>query len=148
MSCRLVMLALLALTGGGGIACDRVLGDRLDVSLRPSGGLKSGDGVYFSGIRIGTAGTPRFRDGKAIVPVYVRSMDVLPKDGMIFLLADDARERRKCLSIIALRGARPSGEPPLYQGAANGLELAALVGSAEAKRLLQGLAEWLPPVTR
>lgn len=139
---RVVVPGLIVLAGVSGVACDRLLGDRIEVSMRTSAGLQSGDGVYIAGVRIGSIGTPEVREGRAIVPVYVRDIGALPKDGLVFLLADQGRGRM--LSVIAARGAYPHSTPPLYQGAASDLELAGLVGVGEARRLMLGLAEWAP----
>lgn len=121
---------------------DQILGDRIEVSFRDASGLESGDGVYLAGIRVGTAGNPELRDGKAIVPVYIRSLGALPKDGMVFLLTDSSHGGS--LLVVAVHGARGQGGPPRYQGATNELELAGLVGVSEAKRLMQGFSEWVP----
>lgn len=135
-------LAITLVLSGAGLSCGRMTGERLDVALRPTAGIRAGDGVYLAGIRVGSTGVPQWRDGIPIVPIYV-DMRVLPRHGMVFLVADDAGARKR-LSVVAFAGAPPAGTPPLYQGAANELELAGVVGTTEARRLMRGLAEWDP----
>lgn len=142
VSLRISLLVLAALVCTTCVLRDHIFGDRIEVSFRDASGLEAGDGVYLAGIRVGTAGDPELRDGRAIVPVYIRDVSALPRDGMVFLLTDSSQGGS--LSVVAVHGARGQGAPPLYQGATNELELAGLVGVSEAKRLMQGFSEWVP----
>jgi hypothetical protein len=143
-----VVLVVTLILAAGSSGCDRLLGTRIDVTLRRAAGVRSGDVVYLAGIPVGTTGAPLLRAGLAVVPAYVRDMTLMPKDGMVFLLSDDTRTGRRSLTVIAVHGAVPHGDPPLYQGATNELELAGLAGAAEARKVLQGMADWTKSVTR
>lgn len=138
LKAHIVVLCVLAVIGCG---CDRFLGDRIEVSFRNVEGLNSGDAVYLAGVRIGTTGTPLARDGRAIIPVYVRNLKMLPAKGAVFFLTNDLnRQGSKRLVVISL-GSDPSviTRERAYNGASTELELAALVGSAKARQILSDL---------
>lgn len=139
---RAVGLCLLVVIGCG---CDRLLGSRIEINFRSVEGLRSGDAVYSAGVRIGTTGVPFARDGRAIVPVYVRDLEALPAKGAIFFLTDDHnRQGRKSLAAISLGSDSASlTRERVYKGASTELELVAMVGSAKARQILSDLFKLL-----
>jgi hypothetical protein len=135
-SILILALGALALASAG---CQSEFPNRIDVKFRNAGGLQSGDRVLSAGLVVGEAGHPELSGGRAVVPVFVRSVEELPKGGAIFYITDDPDVAgRKCLKVYKLGDPPEDGEPPEYFGAHGELELRALqIGGALARELIE-----------
>jgi hypothetical protein len=136
-SFRLLTLSLAL--GWASAACQSEFPNRIDVKFRDASGIQSGDRVLSAGLAVGEVGQPEVSGGKAMVPVFVRSVDELPKGGAIFYITDDPDVAgRKCLKVYKLGSPPEDGEPPEYFGAKGELELRALqIGGALARELIE-----------
>jgi hypothetical protein len=135
----ILLLALSAALAFVSAACQSEFPNRIDVKFRDASGIQSGDRVLSAGLAVGEVGLPELSGGKAMVPVFVRSLEELPKGGAIFYVTDDPEVAgRKCLKVYKLGSPPEDGEPPEYFGAKGELELRALqIGGALARELIE-----------
>jgi hypothetical protein len=135
----ILFLAVPAALALASAACQSEFPNRIDVKFRDASGIQSGDRVLSAGLAVGEVGQPELSSGKAIVPVFVRSVEELPKGGAIFYITDDPDNKgRMCLKVYKLGAAPEDGEAPEYFGAKGELELRALqIGGALARELIE-----------
>jgi len=120
--------------------CQSVGGRTITVEFRSSEGLRGGDAVYLAGVQIGETSEPTVVAGKSRVPValYRKHKDAVPAGTVFLLTTDEKRPERKCLvGYGAVLSSKGKESPGIYSGAANWIELVALVGAEKAKELVR-----------
>lgn len=127
-------------------ACGGIGGRTIVVEFSDAGGVRGGEAVYISGVRVGETDSPSVAQGQVQVRVrLLRKHKDSVAPGTVFLIKKDPEaEQRVCLIGYAVgAGKSPEAEAPpaTYRGAGNELELALILGAEMARQVWNQLSE-------